>query len=83
MKSVETTFKLRFTDDQYRQAVDYVEDMKRHPKRVYWLGKREKSDEELILAHIAHRILSGFYNNYDPGYASGNIISMQNYNPEA
>ena len=78
MNSVETTFKILFTDEQYQKAKEYVEDMKRHPKRVYWQGNRNKSDEELILSHIAHRILSGFYNNYDPSYAARNIISMNN-----
>ena len=77
-KTVETTFKLTYTDEMYRQATEYIEDMKRHPKRVFWIGKEGKSDEELILSHIAHRILSGFYNNYDPSFAARNILDMNN-----
>ena len=76
MKSVETTFRIVFSEDQYSHAVEFVEDMKKHPKRVFWLGKKGKSDEELILGHISHRILSGFYNNYDPAAGRRNIISM-------
>lgn len=78
LQTVETTFKLSFTDEQYEHAREYVEDMKRHPKRVFWQGKEGKSDEELILSQIAHRILSGFYNNYDPSFARTQIKSMQN-----
>ena len=78
MHTVNTKFTLRFTDEQYAKAVEYVEDMKRHPKRVYWLGNEGKSDEELVYAHIAHRILSGFYNNYDPTYARKQIVGMSN-----
>ena len=76
--SVKTTFNLTFTDAQYAHAKEYVEDMKNHPKRVFWIGKDNKSDEELILSQIAHRILSGFYNNYDPTFARTQIRSMQN-----
>jgi len=76
--SVTTTFNLTFTDAQYTHAREYVEDMKNHPKRVFWLGKAGKSDEELILSQIAHRILSGFYNNYDPSFSRTQIQSMQN-----
>ena len=78
LHSVQTTFNLTFTDDQYENAKNYVEDMKKHPKRVFWIGKTEKSDEELILSQIAHRILSGFYNNYDPYFARVQIKSMKN-----
>lgn len=78
MKSVETTFKLTYTPEQYDRAVEYINDMKRHPKRVFWLGKEGKSDEELIYSHIAHRILSGFYNNYDPSFARRQIVDMVN-----
>lgn len=78
MKTVETTFTLNYTDEQYQKAREYVEDMKRHPKRVYWLGKEGKSDEELIVSHIAHKILSGFYNNYDPTFAKRQILGMRN-----
>ena len=78
MRTVETTFTLTYTDEQYQKAREYVEDMKRHPRRVYWIGKEGKNDEELIIAHIAHKILSGFYNNYDPYYANRQIVDMRN-----
>lgn len=78
LHSVQTTFNLTFTDEQYENAKTYVEDMKKHPKRVFWIGKNDKSDEELILSQIAHRILSGFYNNYDPYFARVQIKSMEN-----
>ncbi|MEO1050870.1 MAG: hypothetical protein AAFX87_09590 [Bacteroidota bacterium] len=78
MHTVETTFKLSYTDEQYEKARQYVEDMKKHPSRVYWIGKKGKSDEELILSQIAHRILSGFYNNYDPSFAKKQILEMVN-----
>ena len=76
MESVEVTFKLSFTLDQFEKAKDYIEDMKSHPKRVFWSGKTDNNDEELIISQIAHRILSGFYNNYDPAFAKKQIISM-------
>ena len=76
MESAEVTFKLSFTSDQYLRAKDFVEDMKNHPRRIFWVGKEGKSDEELIISQIAHRILSGFYNNYDPAFAKKQIISM-------
>lgn len=78
METVETTFVLNYTDEQYEKAKAYVEDMKRHPKRVFWIGKKGKSDEELIISHIAHKILSGFYNNYDPTFAKKQILDMKN-----
>ena len=78
MPTVETTFKITYSEDQYQKAVEYIEDMKKHPQRVFWLGKEGKSDEELIYSHIAHRILSGFYNNYDPRFAREQIIAMEN-----
>jgi len=78
LHSVQTTFKLTFTDEQYENAKEYVKDMKKHPKRVFWIGKKGKSDEELILSQIAHRILSGFYNNYDPYFTRIQIKSMRN-----
>ncbi|MBL6447361.1 hypothetical protein JMN32_13665 [Fulvivirga sp. 29W222] len=77
MKTVETTFRLNYTKEQYNKAREYVEDMKRHPKRVYWIGKEGKDDEELIISHIAHKILSGFYNNYDPSFAKQQILDMK------
>jgi hypothetical protein len=49
--------------------------MKRHPARVFWKGKEGKSDEELIIEQIAHRILSGFYND-DPLTARRHIMRM-------
>ncbi|MCH8232191.1 MAG: hypothetical protein IIB82_06050 [Bacteroidetes bacterium] len=76
MDKVEVTFKLSFTPEQLERAKEYIEDMKKHPKRVFWVGKEEKSDEELIFSQIAHRILSGFYNNYDPVFAKKQIMSM-------
>ena len=77
MHTVETTFKLSYTDEQYVQAKRFVEDMKRHKNRIFWIGKEGKSDDELILGHLAHRILSGFYNAYD-GYGSSAILDMMN-----
>ncbi len=78
MKTVETTFVLSYTEEQYARAKNYIEDMKNHRNRVYWQGKEGKSDEELIISHIAHRILSGFYKNYDPFYATRQIMDMKN-----
>jgi hypothetical protein len=78
MNSVETTFKLTFTTEQYQHAAEYIQDMKKHPKRVFWIGKEGKTDEELIYSQIAHRILSGFYNNYDPSFARRQIVDMTN-----
>lgn len=78
MPTVETTFKLTYTPEQYQKAKEYIEDMKRHPKRVFWQGKKGKSDEELIYSQIAHRILSGFYNNYDPSFTKRQIMDMTN-----
>jgi len=75
--TVETTFKMSYTDEQYVQAKAYVEDMKKHKDRIYWVGKEGKSEDELILGHIAHRILSGFYNAYY-GYGSAAILEMIN-----
>lgn len=79
MHTVNTTFKLTYTDEQYTKALEYINDMKKHPKRVFWIGKEDKSDEELIYSHIAHKILSGFYNNYDPSFARRQIIEMNNH----
>lgn len=72
---VKTCFTISYTLDQYQHAKDYVEDMKKHPNRVFWLGKKGKSDEELIIEQITHRILSGFYNK-DPWSAGKHIIRM-------
>jgi len=76
METLEAKFKLSFTSEQYDHAKQYVDDMKKHPKRVYWLGKEGKSDEELIISQIVHRILSGFYNNYDPSFAKKQILEL-------
>ena len=78
MNTVETCFKLSYTEDQYQRAVEYVEDMKQHRNRVYWIGKENMSDKDLVLSYIAHRILSGFYNNYDPRFARQQIVDMTN-----
>lgn len=74
-QKVRTCFTITFTDEQYSRARAYVEDMKRHPNRVFWIGKKDKSDQELIVEQIAHRILSGFYND-DPFNAGKYIIRM-------
>jgi len=76
MNTVETCFKLTYTEDQYQRAVEFVEDMKRHKKRVYWIGKEGLTDKDLILSYIAHRILAGFYTNYSRSAAQ--IMSMRN-----
>ena len=76
METVEVTFKLSYTPEQFDRAKAYVDDMKAHPQRVFWTGKEEKTDEELVISQIAHRILSGFYNNYDPSFARKQIMDM-------
>ena len=78
MHTVDTTFRITYSDEQYKQAQKYIEDMKKHPNRVFWIGKENKSDDELILSHIAHRILSGFYNAYEGWYGSSVILDMVN-----
>ena len=78
MHTVDTTFRITYTKDQYTAAKRYVEDMRKHPDRVFWIGKENKSDDELILAHLAHRILSGFYNSYNGWYGSSIILDMRN-----
>ena len=72
---VKTCFTITFTNEQYDRARSYVEDMKKHRNRVYWLGKEGKTDEELVIEQIAHRILSGFYNS-EPLQAGKQIIRM-------
>lgn len=72
---VKTCFTITFSPEQYDRARDYVEDMKKHPSRIYWRGKEGKTDEELVIEQIAHRILSGFYNN-EPYQAGKHIIRM-------
>ncbi len=74
-RNVKTCFTLTFTDEQFNRAKTYVEDMKRHPNRVFWKGKEGKTESELIIEQIAHRILSGFYND-DPSNASRHIMRM-------
>ncbi len=78
METVTTCFTLTYTKDQYEDAVAYVEDMKRHRRRVFWIGKEGKSDDELVYSVIAHRILSGFYNTNNAHYSTANILSMTN-----
>lgn len=75
-KLVKTCFTISFTEEQYAHARAYVEDMKRHPKRIFWRGKDGKTDEELIIEQITHRILSGFYHD-DPLQAGRHIIRME------
>lgn len=75
MNTVETCFKLTYTEDQYQRAIEFVEDMKRHRNRMYWIGKDDLSDKDLVLSYIAHRILSGFYTNYSRTAAQ--IMSMR------
>ena len=74
-QKVKTCFTITFTDEQYSRARQYVDDMKRHPNRVFWRGKEGKSDQELVIEQIAHRSLSGFYND-DPFNAGKHIIRM-------
>lgn len=74
-QKVKTCFTITFTEDQYLHAKAYVDDMKRHRQRVFWVGKENKTDEELVIEQIAHRILSGFYNN-DPYRAAKQIMRM-------
>jgi len=75
-QKVKTCFTITFSDDQFNHAKSYVDDMKRHPQRIFWRGKEGKTDHELIVEQIAHRILSGFYNN-DPYNASKHIVRME------
>ncbi len=78
METVTTCFKLTFTQEQYNEAVNYVTDMKKHPKRVFWIGKDQQSDEELVYSVIAHRILSGFYNINNAKYGNAQVLAMTN-----
>ena len=75
-KKVKTCFTITFTDDQYNHAKSYVADMRKHPNRVFWRGKEGKTDDELVMEQIAHRILSGFYND-DPFNAGKYILRME------
>jgi hypothetical protein len=74
-QKVRTCFTITFSNEQYSHARAYVEDMRRHPQRVFWQGKQNKSDDELVIEQIAHRILSGFYND-DPFNAGKHILRM-------
>lgn len=74
-QKVKTCFTITFSDEQYQRARLYVDDMKKHPNRIFWRGKEGKTDEELVIEQIAHRILSGFYND-DPLTAGKQIIRM-------
>ncbi len=74
-QKVKTCFTITFTDNQYDRAKAYIEDMRRHPSRVFWRGKEGKTDNELIVEQIAHRILSGFYND-NPYHAGKHIMRM-------
>jgi hypothetical protein len=74
-QKVKTCFTITFTDEQYAHAKSYVEDMRKHPNRVFWRGKEGKENNELIIEQIAHRVLSGFYND-DPFNASRHIMRM-------
>jgi hypothetical protein len=74
-QKVKTCFTITFTSEQYQHAKAYVDDMKKHPNRVFWIGKKGKTDEELVVEQIAHRILSGFYND-DPFTAGRHIVRM-------
>ena len=74
-QKVKTCFTITFTSEQYDRARQYVEDMKKHPNRVFWRGKEGKTDNELVIEQIAHRILSGFYND-DQFTARKHIIRM-------
>ena len=74
-QKVKTCFTITFTDEQYNWAKAYIDEMRRHPRRVFWTGKEGKTEEELVVEQIAHRILSGFYNN-DPYQAGQHILRM-------
>ncbi len=78
MEKVTTCFTLSFTQEQYAEATEYVKDMKKHPKRVFWIGKEQNSEEDLVLTVIAHRILSGFYNVNNGKYGYAQILGMSN-----
>lgn len=75
-QKAKTCFTLTFTNTQYDRAKFYIEDMRRHPNRIFWRGKEGKTDEELIVEQIAHRILSGFYND-SPYFAGKHIMRME------
>jgi tripartite-type tricarboxylate transporter receptor subunit TctC len=74
-QKVRTCFTITYSQEQFEHAKAYVNDMRKHPNRVYWRGKEGKDDTELIIEQIAHRILSGFYND-NPYQAGKHIIRM-------
>lgn len=41
-QKVKTCFTITFTDDQYRNARAYVDDMKKHKTRVFGRARKEK-----------------------------------------
>jgi hypothetical protein len=61
MKTITTCFTISFSAEQLEHAKSYVEDMKKHPKRIFWKNRVGKSDEELIYEQMTNRILSGYY----------------------
>jgi hypothetical protein len=75
IQRVKNCFTITFTQEQYQHAKAYVDDMKKHPNRVFWLGKIGKTEEELVIEQITHRILSGFYNQ-DTFRAGKHIVRM-------
>jgi len=78
METVTTCFKLSYTPEQYQDALQYISDMKKHPNRVFWIGKESHSETDLVYSVIAHRILSGFYNMNNAKYGHGQIKGMTN-----
>jgi hypothetical protein len=75
---VKTCFTITFTEEQFRHAQSYINDMKKHPKRVFWNGKQDKTEEELVIEQITHRILSGFYKD-DAITAGKHILKMDSF----
>ena len=73
---VRACFTITFTRDQYDRAKSYVEDMQKHPQRIYWQGKSGRHIEDLVIEQITHRILSGFYND-DPLNAGRQIVKLE------
>lgn len=77
MHELTSSFRLAYTTAQYQDAVAYVEDMKRHPQRIFWIGKKNLNDMELVHSVLTHRILSGFYNLNSGRYTNDQIIEMK------
>lgn len=61
MKTITTCFTISFSSDQLDHAKSFIEDMKKHPKRIFWKTRIGKPDEELIYEQLTHRVLSGYY----------------------